>query len=127
MACLSASSSRNGEMLRKAQAASRVDGGKFYAVVVDSPWALSGKPGVRRLLDAAVLAKRLGAKIMWLESSDAAGALLQFARQAGVGRVFVTRKRPTLFSRWFGRSVYSDLLRRGKDLRIDVIGFERGK
>jgi K+-sensing histidine kinase KdpD len=61
-----------------------------------------------------------------LESSDVVGELLQLARQSNVGRIFITRSRPAPFSRLFGRSVYSNLLVRGKGFSIDVVGFKRG-
>ncbi len=53
------------------------------------------------------------------------GELLQLAGQSNVGRIFITRNRPARFSQLLGRSVYSDLLVRGKGFRIDVVGFER--
>jgi len=127
MACLVASSPRNGELLRKAQVAAREHDGEFYAVLVDSPWVRFGKARVRALIDDAILASRLGAKIVWLESSGLVEALVQFARQSHVGRIFVTRNPPSPFSRLFGRTVYSELLIRGKGLRIDVVGFERSR
>ena len=81
---------------------------------------------VRTLIDDAILATHLGAKIVWLDSSDLVGELLQFARQSRVGRIFVTRNRPAPFSRLFGRTVYSKLLSGGEGFRIDVVGFQHG-
>ena len=127
MACLSARGSSNGELLRRASAAAREHDGQFYAVFVDSPRARFGNADVQALIEDAILASYLGAKIVWLESSDMVGALLQFASQSRVGRVFVTRNRPALFPRLFGRAVYPDLLNRAEGFRIDVVGFERGK
>jgi len=126
MACLTEGSSGNDELLRKAHVAAREHGGEFYAVLVNSPHTRFGKAQVRTLIDDAILASHFGAKIVWIESSDAAGALLQFARQSHVSRIFVTRNRPALFSRPFGRTVYSDLLSRSEGFRVDVVGFERG-
>ncbi len=126
MACLTARSSGNNELLRRAHVAAREHGVEFYAVLVDSPHTRFGKAQVRTLTDDAILASDFGAKIVWLESSDVVGALLQFARQSHVSRIFITRNRPALFSRPFGRTVYSDLLRRSEGFRLDVIGFERG-
>ncbi|MGD0671845.1 MAG: hypothetical protein ABSB13_07185 [Candidatus Binatus sp.] len=126
MACLTARDSGNSELLRKAQVAAREHGGEFYAAFVDSAHTRFGKAQVRALVEEAILASYFGAKIVWLESSDMVGALLQFARQSHVGRIFVTRNRPAPFSRPFGRTVYSDLLIRGGGFRIDVVGFERG-
>jgi K+-sensing histidine kinase KdpD len=126
MACLVAGNPGNTELLRKASAAAREDNGELYAVVVDSHRARFDKVQVRGLIDDAVFGKDLGAKIVWLDSSDVVGELLQFARQSRIGRIFVTRSRPTWFSRFSGRAVYSDLLNRTEGLRVDVVGFERG-
>ena len=126
MACLSAPGSSDGELLHKASAAARELEGQFYAVFVDSPRARFGKAEVQALIDDTILASYLGARIVWLESSDVVGELLRFARQSRVGRVFVTRNRPALFPRLFGRAVYPDLLNRAEGFRIDVVGFERG-
>ena len=126
IACLSAGSSSNDEVLRKAHAAAREHGGAFYAAFLDSPHARRGKAERRTLIDDAVLAGYLGAKIVWLESSDVVGKLIRFAGQSHVGRIFVARNRPERFSWPFARNVYSDLLIRGAGFRIDVVGFERG-
>jgi K+-sensing histidine kinase KdpD len=126
IACLSANGSGNGELLRRASAAAREQTGQFYAVFVDSARTRFGNADVQALMEDAILASYLGARIIWLKSSDVVGELLRFASQSRVGRVFVTRNRPALFPRLFGRAVYSDLLSRANGLRIDVVGFERG-
>lgn len=126
IACLVAGNSGNAELLRKASAAAREHNGELYAVLDDSHRTLFDKPQVRSLIDDAVFGKDLGAKIVWLDSSDVVGELLKFARQFRVGRIFVTRDRPPLFSRLLGRAVYSDLLSRAEGFRVDVVGFERG-
>jgi len=123
MACLTGFGSGNGELLRKAQRAARDSHGEFYAVVVDPPRTRFGREQVRTLIDDAVLASYRGAKIVWIESSDVVGELTQFALKSNVGRIFVPRSQPGWFSRLFGRGVYSDLLKCGKGLRIDVVGF----
>jgi K+-sensing histidine kinase KdpD len=126
MACLVAGNSGNAELLRKASEAAREHNGELYAVLVDSHRTRFHKVQIRGLIDDAVCAKDLGAKIVWLDSSDVVGELLQAARQFRIGRIFVTRNRPTLSSRLFGRAVYSDLLNRAEGFRVDVVGFERG-
>jgi len=126
MACLTARSSGNSELLRKASAAARENDGEFYAVMADSPRSRFGNARVRALIDDAILASYLGAKVIWLESSDAVGELLQFARQSDIGRIFVARNRPTLFPQLFGHTICSDLLSRARGFRIDVVGFESG-
>ena len=126
MSCLVAGSCGNRELLRKASAAARKNGGQLYAVIVDSPRARPGKAQFRALIADLFLASSLGARALRLESSDVVGALLRFARQCHVGRIFVARERPAPFSRLFGPSLYSGLLARGKCISIDVVGFESG-
>jgi K+-sensing histidine kinase KdpD len=126
MACLTDSSSSNSELLRKAAATARENDVEFYAVLADPPRIRFGNARFRTLIDDAILASYLGARIIWLESSDVVGELLQFARQSGIGRIFVARKRPAPLSRLFGRTVCSELLSRARGFRIDVVGFERG-
>jgi K+-sensing histidine kinase KdpD len=126
MACITAGSSGNGELLRKASVAARESSGEFYAVLVDSPRTPLRNAGVRALVDDAILASYLGARIIWLESSDVVGDLLRFAQQFDIGRIFVVRNRPTRFPRLFGRAVCSELLSRARGFRVDVVGFKRG-
>jgi K+-sensing histidine kinase KdpD len=126
MACLTPTDCGNSELLRKAHRAALENGGEFYAVLSGSRRSRFAKAQVRTLLDDAILASYLGAKIVWLESSDVVGDLLQLARQSQVGRIFVTRNQPARFFRPFGSTVYCDLLRRSEGIRIDVVGFERG-
>jgi K+-sensing histidine kinase KdpD len=126
MACLVAGNSGNAELLRKASAAAREHNGELYAVIVDSHRSRFDKVQVRGLIDDAILGSRLGAKVVWLDSSDIVGELLAFARQSHIGQIFVTRDRPALFSRLLGRAVYSDLLGRVEGFRVNVVGFERG-
>jgi len=126
MACLVAGHSGNAELLRKASAAAREHNGELYAVVVDSHRSRFDKVEVRGLIDDAILGSELGAKIVWLDSSDVVGELLQVARQVRIGQIFVTRDRPSLFPRLLGRAVYSDLLSRADGFRVNVVGFERG-
>lgn len=126
MACLSSRGSNNGELLRKASASAREHDGKFFAVFVDSPRTRFVRAEVRALLEDAILAAYLGARILWLESSDSVGELLRFAGQSRVGRIFVSPDRPVSFSRLLGRTVYSELLKRAEGFRIDVIGLQHG-
>ena len=126
MACLSARGSNNGDLLRRASAAAREHDGQFYAIFVNSPRTRFGNADVQALIEDAILASHLGARVVWIELSDVVGELLRFASQSRVGRVFVTRNKPALFPRLCGRTVYSDLLNRAEGFRIDVVGFESG-
>ena len=127
IACLTGGSCDNGKVLHKASAAARERDGEFYAVLIDSPRTRFGKAQVRTLIEDAILARSLGAKIVWFDTSDLVGELLQFAQKARIGKIFVSRGRQTLFSGLSRRTVYRDLLRRTKDIRIDVVGFEHAK
>ena len=127
LACLTGRSPDNNILLDKASAAAHAGDGEFYAVLVDSPRTRFGRAQVRNLIEDAILAKSLGAKIVWLKSSDAVGELLQFARKSRVGMIFVTRDRPTFLSGLSRPTVYRDLLRRTNDIRIDIVGFERAR
>jgi K+-sensing histidine kinase KdpD len=127
MACLTASSVSNGELLRQASAAARANDGEFYAVLAKPPRYRFGNGRFRTLINDAILASYLGARIIWLESSDVVGELLKFARQSGIGRIFVARNRPTPLSRLFGRTACSELLSRARGVRIDVVGYERSR
>jgi K+-sensing histidine kinase KdpD len=126
MACIIAGSVGNGELLRKASVAARESSGEFYAVLVDSPRDRLRTAGVRALVDDAILASYLGARIVWLESSDVVGELLRFAEQFAIGQIFVARNRPTRFPRLFRRTICSELLSRAHGFRIDIVGFNRG-
>jgi K+-sensing histidine kinase KdpD len=125
MACIIAGNVGNSDLLRKASVAARESNGEFYAVLVDSPRDRLRTAGVRALIDDAILASYLGARIIWLESSDVVGELLRFAQQSDIGRIFVARNRPTRFPRLFGRTICSELLSRAREFRIDVVGFNR--
>ena len=127
MACLTASSVSNSELLRQASAAARANDGEFYAVLAEPSRYRFRKGGVRTLIDDAILACYLGARIIWLESSDVVGELLNFARQSSIGRIFVARNRPTPLSRLFGRTTCSELFSRARGFRIDVVGYERAR
>src|SRR5208283_5670661 len=73
IACLVAGSSGNAELLRKASEAAREHNGELYAVVVDSHRTRFDKAQVHGLVDDAILGNELGAKIVWLDSSDEIG------------------------------------------------------
>jgi K+-sensing histidine kinase KdpD len=124
IACLTANSFGNSEVLRKARHAAQESDGEFYAVLVDSPHARFGRVQSGRLLDDVILASYFGAKIVWLKSADVVGELIQFGRQSRVGRIFIARSQPRPFLRAFGRSIYSELLSRAEGFRIEVIGFD---
>ena len=124
IACLTGGSCDNAKVLHKASAAARERDGEFYAVLIDSPRTRLGKAQVRTLIEDAILASSLGAKIVWFDTFDVVRELLHFAQKARIGKIFVGRERPTLFSGLSRPTVYRDLLRCTKDIQIDVVGFD---
>jgi K+-sensing histidine kinase KdpD len=125
IAYLAATESGNEAVLRKAQLAAQKLGGRFFAVHVGSIRDRLCKRQVRALADDIVLAGVLGAKFVWLESSDPTGELLAFACRARVARILVPRAEPAHTLSMFRSSIHHDLMKRGQGLRIDVVGFER--
>jgi K+-sensing histidine kinase KdpD len=124
LACLSPGSG-NSKLLCKASAAARARDAEFYAVMVGLGTRF-GRREICSLIDDAVLASQLGAKILRLDEDDEVDGLLQLADKFRIGRIFVRRHRPALWSWLFGHTLYSGLLRRAERVRIDVVGFERG-
>lgn len=124
LACLTAGASGNIELLRMASAAAHEHDNEFYAVIGSSR-ARFRKMELRALVEDAVLASRLGAKILWLDSSEVVDGLLRLADQFRVGRIFILRRRPAPLSWLFGRTVHSGLLSRAKGVRVDVVPLER--
>jgi K+-sensing histidine kinase KdpD len=124
LACITPGS-LNRELLRKASIAARDQNGELYAAIV-SPLTRFAKTELRALVDDAVFATQLRAKILWLDSPDEVAELLQLANQFRIGRIFVLRQRATRWSWPFGGTLCSGLLSRAKRIRVDVVGFERG-
>ena len=76
-----------------------------------------------------MLAADLGAEAVWLKAPDVTEALLAFARDARVTRIIVGRARHGLGARLRHRSVIGELIARGREFEIEVVGFakrERG-
>ncbi|HZY60535.1 MAG TPA: hypothetical protein VFE56_12285 [Candidatus Binataceae bacterium] len=129
MVCLSSNPSGTEIMLRKAARAAVELRADWYAVHVDT--SLEDKTAApdrdfRALLDSVVLAADLGAEAVWLKAPDIAEALLAFARDARVTRIIVGRARRGLGARLRKRSVTRDLIARGREFEIEVVGFGRG-
>lgn len=128
MVCLSSDPAGNARiLLRKAyQTAAELDA-DWYAVHVDC--TLEDKSAApdrdfRALLDSVVLAD-MGAEAVWLKAPDITEALLNFARDARVTRIIVGRARHRLGARLRKRSVTSELVSRGREFEIEVVGLGR--
>jgi len=125
MVCLSSNPSGARILLRKAyRTASELDA-DWYAVHVDC--ATQDKTAAverdfHALLDGIVLAADMGAEAVWLKAPDITEALLNFARDARVTRIIVGRARRGLGARLRSRSVVGELLERGREFEIEVVG-----
>lgn len=104
MACLTARSSGNSELLRKASAAARGRDGEFYAVLVDSPRTRFSHARVGTLIDDAILASYLGANRM--------ARILRRGRRAAAVRAAISY-RPHLRCEKPARSVLSTIWAHG--------------
>jgi two-component system sensor histidine kinase KdpD len=126
MVCLSSNASGAEILLRKASKAAAELDANWYAVHVDTSIgdkAAAPDSGFRALLDSVVLAADLGAEAVWLKAPDITAALLAFARDARVTRIIVGRARHGLAARLRHRSVTGDLIARGREFEIEVVGF----
>jgi len=128
MVCLSSNVSGRAILLRKAAKAAAEMNADWYAVHVDTSVAdKSAAPDsdFRALLDSVVLAADLGAEAVWLKAPDITEALLAFARDARVTRIIVGRARRGLGARLRRRSVTGELIARGREFEIEVVGLGR--
>jgi two-component system, OmpR family, sensor histidine kinase KdpD len=129
MVCLSSDSAGNARiLLRKARRSAAELDADWYAVHVDC--TLEDKSAApdrdfRALLDGIVLATEMGAEAVWLKAPDITEALLNFARDARVTRIIVGRARHGLGARLRKRSVTGELIARGREFEIEVVGVGR--
>jgi K+-sensing histidine kinase KdpD len=127
MACLLEDTRRIDLLLETAMRAARELDGKLYVVGVGSSnnsFMETTVALIKRDLRRAALP---GAKLVLLHSRDAAGALLSFARQAGVSRIIVSRAPRRPFYKSLFSSPHSNLLRRCEGFQIEVVGFGYGR
>jgi two-component system, OmpR family, sensor histidine kinase KdpD len=128
MVCLSANLAGSQILLRKAARAAAELEADWYAVHVDT--SLDDKTTApnrefRALLDSVVLAADMGGEAVWLKAPDITEALLAFARDARITRIIVGRARHGLGARLRRRSVTAELVTRGREFEIEVVGLER--
>jgi two-component system, OmpR family, sensor histidine kinase KdpD len=129
MVCISSSAAGSSQiLLRKAcRTAAELDA-NWYAVHVDCEVTNKTRPGdrdFRAMLDSVVLAADMGAEAVWLKAPDITEALLNFARDARVRRIIVGRARHGLGGRLRKRSVTGELIERGREFEIEVVGLGR--
>ncbi len=126
MVCLSSNAPGTAQtLLRKARRAAAELGADWYAVHVDcEPADKIAAPDrdFHALLDSIVLAADMGAEAIWLKAPDITEALLCFARDARVRRIIVGRARHGSGARLAARSVTGELVARGREFEIEVVG-----
>jgi two-component system, OmpR family, sensor histidine kinase KdpD len=128
MVCLSSNRAGAQILLRKAARAAAELEADWYAVHVDT--SLEDKTAApnrdfRALLDSVVLAADMGGEAVWLKAPDITEALLAFARDARITRIIVGRARHGLGARLRRRSVTAEVVARGREFEIEVVGLER--
>ena len=131
MVCLSSNAAGSAQiLLRKAYRTAAELDADWYAVHVDCELADKTAPvdrDFRATLDSVVLAADMGAEAVWLKAPDITEALLNFARDARVKRIIVGRARHGLGARLRKRSVTGELIERGREFEIEVVGLGRRK
>jgi two-component system, OmpR family, sensor histidine kinase KdpD len=129
MVCLSSNAAGGAQiLLRKAYRTAAELDADWYAVHVDCEVADKTAPvdrDFRAMLDSVVLAADMGAEAVWLKAPDITEALLNFARDARVRRIIVGRARHGLGARLRKRSVTGELIERGREFEIEVVGLGR--
>jgi K+-sensing histidine kinase KdpD len=121
MACLLPGAFSTELLLKTAGLAARDLRADLIAVCISPPRGLFSKPA-SSLDDELTYASSLGAKTVRLVSRDAAGAILDFAKNAHVSRIYASRTPPPHFCKFFSTSPYCELLRRGEGFRIEIVG-----
>jgi two-component system, OmpR family, sensor histidine kinase KdpD len=97
----------------------------WYAVHVETPHESVQKISTsdfRALLDNVNLATDLGAELVWLKSSNVAGAIIEFAHEQKASKIILRRSRGTFWSQLYHRSVPEKILRDAWDFDVEVIG-----
>jgi len=103
----------------------------WFVVYVETPEtrpARLDEASMRHLFANIELARELGAEVVRLESTDPAGALLDFARSHGVGHLVIGRSRASWWRQVMGQSVAMRLVREGSgfDILIAALNDEEG-
>ncbi len=100
---------------------------EWMVAFVETP-AYAQLPEERRasLLASLRLAEQLGAKTVRLTGSNAAAALLQYARSKNVSKIVIGRQAAPLWRRLWRGSVLDDLIELSSDIEIYAISGEPG-
>jgi K+-sensing histidine kinase KdpD len=128
MVCCSGSDRLQDELLARALRDSEAMDANWYVVNVEVPAlhfgnsiAASKRIMTRQLRSVA----SSGAKIVFLKAHDVVRALLDFAWEAGANKIIVGRSRSGILHRLFSPSVTKTLLKRARDVEVEVVGYQR--
>jgi two-component system, OmpR family, sensor histidine kinase KdpD len=96
----------------------------WYAVHVETPHESVQKISTRdfrALLDNVNLATDLGAELVWLKSSNVAGAIIEFAHEKRASKIILRRSRGTFWSQLYHRSVPEKIFHEARDFDVEVV------
>jgi two-component system sensor histidine kinase KdpD len=99
----------------------------WYALHVETPEESLRKistSNFRALLDNINLAIDLGAEFIWLKSSDAAGAIIDFAREKRISKIILKRPRVSLWSQFYHHSIADRLFHEARNFDVEAVSDE---
>ena len=76
------------------------------------------------MLDNINLATDLGAELVWLKSSNVAGAIIEFAHQKKASKIILKRSRSTFWSQLYHRAVPEKIFHEARDFDVEVVSDE---
>jgi two-component system sensor histidine kinase KdpD len=127
MLCLFPNASGTETLLRKVARATSEEEGELFVVHVETPKeATTAIPSEKfhALLDSLFLAADLGAEVVWLKAPDVTQALTDFARDERISKIILHRTRPGVGSRLLRRSITRQLINRGRQFEIEIVGYQ---
>jgi len=128
MVCWSGSDRLPNELLQKVLSDTEAKNADCYVVNVEVPTLHFGNSIAdrRRTMTSQLRsATSSGAKIVFLKAHDVARALLDFAWDTGVNKIIIGRSRPGILHRLLSPSVTKIILKRVRDVEVQVVGYER--
>jgi two-component system, OmpR family, sensor histidine kinase KdpD len=129
MVCVSSLSPRADELLhRGSQLAGRLNT-DWLLVYVETPEEAPGRIGdaaQRQLAATIARARELGARVVRLEATDVPAALLDYAREAGIGHIMIGRSQRPSWSWPLRQSLVQRLVRDAAGLDLHIVSFTEG-
>jgi two-component system sensor histidine kinase KdpD len=127
MVCVASLSPRAGDLLsRGSRLAGRLNT-DWALVYVETPEEAPERIGAaaqRQLMETIAKARDLGARVVRLQATDVASALLAYAEKAGIGHIMIGRSRRSWWQWPFHRSLMDRMVRDASGLDLHVISFE---